>query len=366
MKTLEKKNSKFDFFRLNNFDFIRLFAASQVALVHGITHLEVEVLNPYLDFLNLFPGVPIFFFLSGFLISASWERNSNVTNFSLNRFYRIFPGLWGCILFSILLIFLFSFVLGENVNYFQLLYWLVMQGTFFPQWNPDFLSWFGVGVVNGSLWTIPVELTFYFFLPLIYFVSSSNKIKLEYLLLFLALLSFSTFYFLINFEIDSGLYLLFKKILSISFIPWIGMFCLGVLAQRYVEILHKYLANKVFLIFILFFLISILGTFYKIPVLFGSANDIGILNYLVLCALVFSMGYSNPELSDKYLQRNDISYGIYIYHMLIFNSLIMMNQLGLFSFILGIFLTIFIAYISWIYLENPMLKRKKISLYKRL
>ena len=109
-----------------------------------------------------------------------------------------------------------------------------------------------------------------------------------------------------------------------------------------------------------------MGIYYKIPVLFGSANDIGILNYLVLCALVFSMGYSNPELSDKYLKRNDISYGIYIYHMLIFNSLIMMDYLGLISFILGIFLTILIAYISWVYLENPMLKRKKISLYKRL
>ena len=366
MKTVDEKNLKFDFFRLNNFDFIRLIAALQVALVHGITHLEVKILNPFLDFLNLFPGVPIFFFLSGFLISASWERNSNVKNFSLNRFYRIFPGLWGCVLFSIFLIFLFSFILNENINYLQLLYWILMQGTFFPQWNPDFLSWFGVGVVNGSLWTIPVELTFYFLLPLIYFVSSTYKIKLEYLLFFLALLSFFTFYLLINLQFDSGFYLLLKKILTISFIPWIGMFCLGVLAQRYVEILYKYLANKVFLFLILFFLVSIMGIYYKIPVLFGSANDIGILNYLVLCALVFSIGYSKPELSDKFLQRNDISYGIYIYHMLIFNSLIMMDYLGFFSFILGILMTFLIASISWIYLENPMLKRKKISLYKRL
>ena len=95
MKTVDEKNLKFDFFRLNNFDFIRLIAALQVALVHGITHLEVKILNPFLDFLNLFPGVPIFFFLSGFLISASWERNSNVKNFSLNRFYRIFSRLMG-------------------------------------------------------------------------------------------------------------------------------------------------------------------------------------------------------------------------------------------------------------------------------
>ena len=66
MKTVDEKNLKFDFFRLNNFDFIRLIAALQVALVHGITHLEVKILNPFLDFLNLFPGVPIFFFSEWF------------------------------------------------------------------------------------------------------------------------------------------------------------------------------------------------------------------------------------------------------------------------------------------------------------
>ena len=54
-ETVDEKNLKFDFFRSNNFDFIRLIAALQVALVHRITHLEVEILNP-LDFLNLFPG----------------------------------------------------------------------------------------------------------------------------------------------------------------------------------------------------------------------------------------------------------------------------------------------------------------------
>ena len=95
------------------------------------------------------------------------------------------------------------------------------------------------------------------------------------------------------------------------------------------------------------------------------ANDIGILNYLVLCALVFSIGYSKPELSDKFLKRNDISYGIYIYHMLIFNSLIMMDYLGFFFYFRNTY-DFLIASISWIYLENPMLKRKKISLYKRL
>ena len=34
--------------------------------------------------------------------------------------------------------------------------------------HPDFLRGYGVGVLNGSLWTIPVELQFYALVPLIY------------------------------------------------------------------------------------------------------------------------------------------------------------------------------------------------------
>jgi peptidoglycan/LPS O-acetylase OafA/YrhL len=32
-------------------------------------------------------------------------------------------------------------------------------------YNPDFLRGYGVGVLNGSLWTISVELQFYVMLP---------------------------------------------------------------------------------------------------------------------------------------------------------------------------------------------------------
>jgi len=55
-------------FKTNNFDLVRLLAALQVILVHGY---GVE----YLPWLNsaiaMFPGVPMFFVISGFLVSAS-------------------------------------------------------------------------------------------------------------------------------------------------------------------------------------------------------------------------------------------------------------------------------------------------------
>ena len=85
-----------DYLRKNNFDLIRLAAASQVMLLHGITHLEVDA--PLLEqFVAYFPGVPAFFLISGFLISASWERNSDLRIFTANRALRIFPALWATV-----------------------------------------------------------------------------------------------------------------------------------------------------------------------------------------------------------------------------------------------------------------------------
>jgi peptidoglycan/LPS O-acetylase OafA/YrhL len=48
----------------NNFNLIRLFAALQVAIVHSASYLNIDI--QYLKFLDLFPGVPIFFLLAAF------------------------------------------------------------------------------------------------------------------------------------------------------------------------------------------------------------------------------------------------------------------------------------------------------------
>src|SRR4029079_4132783 len=140
----------------NNFDLIRLVAAAQVAFFHVVNHLGVPVnTNPFVGFASHLQGVPIFFVVSGFLISLSWERNSVPAEYARNRFLRIYPGLWVCLLVSIATAIVFgniSFARAEAIP------WFFAQITFGQFYNPDFLRSYGVGVLNGSLWTIPVEL----------------------------------------------------------------------------------------------------------------------------------------------------------------------------------------------------------------
>ena len=79
--------------RPNNFDLIRLIAAAQVMVHHSINHFHLR--GPWrniYEVIDAIPGVPIFFFVSGFLIVQSYESQSDrrIRNFFRNRTLRIY------------------------------------------------------------------------------------------------------------------------------------------------------------------------------------------------------------------------------------------------------------------------------------
>src|SRR5947208_2952799 len=82
--------------RQNNFDLIRLFAALQVVLLHATYHLEISnsLWDDFLKCVRPFPGVPIFFTISGFLIFASYDSNQSIKKYLKNRYLRIYPLLY--------------------------------------------------------------------------------------------------------------------------------------------------------------------------------------------------------------------------------------------------------------------------------
>lgn len=76
-------------FQPNNYDLLRLFAEFQVVFIHSVKELQLKK-KPAYDLLADFHGGSIFFILSGFLISAAWERNRDIVNFVKNRTLLIF------------------------------------------------------------------------------------------------------------------------------------------------------------------------------------------------------------------------------------------------------------------------------------
>jgi peptidoglycan/LPS O-acetylase OafA/YrhL len=152
----------------NNFDFLRFVAASSVIWYHTPVFLGrgVDPLGQWTGHLDTGSLAVIFFFvISGFLITQSFDRNNSPRSFIVNRFLRIWPPL-------VVVLLLCSFVLGPLVtefsrsqyfcdphlfsylqNVFCMQSYNVLPGVFSHNYHRE--------VINGSLWTIPVEVFMY-------------------------------------------------------------------------------------------------------------------------------------------------------------------------------------------------------------
>lgn len=344
---------RFDF-KKNNFDLVRLMAALQVAIVHGFEHLGVEQGRVFVNFISIFPGVPIFFVISGFLISASWERDSSLGSYIRNRVLRIYPALWACLLFSVLTVYL---VYPFDTNIPEFFSWVLAQTTFVQFYNPEFLRGYGVGVLNGSLWTIPVELQFYVLLPFLYlFFDRIGWRPLALLLFLLIFVGLNQIYIGSRGQSEGVI----VKLFGVSILPYLYMFLIGVLLQRNLAFVEKYLASKA-LLWLLVFLVTaaasrMLGFNY-------SGNDLNPILAISIALLTISFSYSYTARFSTLLKGNDISYGVYIYHMVIVNVLVHSKIFtpGL-SFFVMLISTVLIAYLSWVLIEKRALLLKKRSL----
>jgi peptidoglycan/LPS O-acetylase OafA/YrhL len=338
----------------NNFDLIRLFAASQVAILHIAFHLGVE--SSILRVVSLFPGVPIFFFVSGYLIYGSYEQSNKNPNTNLNffakRFLRLFPALWLCFVLSIVSIWASGYLSEVDFSISDFAIWVITQNTIFQFYNPDFMRGYGVGVINGSLWTISVELQFYILTPFLFLLL--NKLRSHYVILVLLFLVVAN---VSNTHLNEGLNV-YQKLLNVSFAPWLYMFMLGSLAYKYSS-LESVVKRINFIIFLVLFVVS-----HFVTKDYTWGNDINPISYLLLAALVLKAAYTKPSLSDSLLKKNDISYGIYIFHMPIVNYLMYQGMMGVNGLVLAVIATLVVSILSWFYYEKRILALKKSALRK--
>lgn len=347
--------SKIYFDKNNNFDLIRLFAALQVVYCHAISHFRIPN-NFFSDFISYFPGVPIFFTISGFLIANSFTRNPNVKSYLRNRSLRIFPALWVCLLITIILLIAFGIINSQNVFSLSFLSWILGQVTLFQFYTPDLLRAWGVGAPNGSLWTITVEYQFYILLPLILwlFNLSNRKIALTSVLI-LFLISILVSYISKGFDPES----LYTKLLGVSVLPYLHFFLVGIFAYLFWNRIGKYFNNNNALLWTLtYFTYSfIFSNTLKLFALDYSSNFFPWVSDFLLAGLILSIAFTKGGIAHKLLNGTDISYGVYIYHMVVINTIISLN-IQEYQLPIAFTATIIIAFISWKLVEKPALKLK--------
>ena len=250
-----------------------------------------------------------------------------------------------------------------HVSIAGLFEWVLAQVSIGQFYNPGFLRNYGVGVLNGSTWTITVELQFYVLVPVLYALlaldhSSRTQSNRRLLLLAVMFLLANQAYVLAASHHAGDLW---YKLAGVTFVPWLYMFLGGVLAQRNFRMLHSWLAGRFTLV-----LIAYCALAWPLSSIFGWSlgNDLGPLFFCALALLTFAAAFSYVGLSDLALRRNDISYGVYLYHMPVVNLLLALGLGGTVgSLLLAMAATILLALFSWVVVEKPALRLKRHALY---
>jgi len=230
--------------RVNNFDLLRLLAALQVAIIHSIAILKptghfARLLEAGLD---RFPGVPIFFVISGVLISKSYERSDSLRDYLRNRCLRIFPGLWVCLVVSVAVILALGVGTLGRITTPDWLLWWAGQMSIFQNFQAAFLEPLSTGL-NRSLWTIPVELEFYIVLPALYGILRLRKRLGNIRLLAIGLASLAVQLLIVNSARSVGQVGAYS-LLGGTLAPYLWMFLVGVSIQRNWGTVRRWLVGR--------------------------------------------------------------------------------------------------------------------------
>ncbi len=173
--------------RFNVLDLMRFSAALSVVLYH---YTAGESSDPFVLISEItkfgYLGVPLFFMISGFVISAS-ALNRTPAEFAISRSTRLYPTVFVCLTMTVLIVQTLTF--GQNeISLLQYLTNLTILNTYAGQ---DY--------IDDVYWTLLAELKFYFciFLLLVFGLFDKFKIWLTiWMLLTITFLAFNQPFFM--------------------------------------------------------------------------------------------------------------------------------------------------------------------------
>jgi peptidoglycan/LPS O-acetylase OafA/YrhL len=333
----------------NGFNLVRLLCALLVVVFHGyqLNTLRTAVdpvttwLQPNGDLGGLAVGV--FFLLSGIFVTQSWVRDPHLPRYALRRIARIVPGLFVCVLLTVLVGYAFfseqglaglagrapwQYVFG-NATLHQLRYII-------PPEEMNIAGLFGGQALNGSLWTLYWEARMYVMLALIGVCA------------------------------------------ALPMVTWLRTCALFLLlaANLFPDVAAGYVWEvRIWSLFLTGMLLQTVAADLRVgPVQVAGALALAALNWtrfaaltsspltwfgiaLAACALALWAGSARiPRIG--HIQRHDYSYGVYIYHWPVILTLrAMLPPTGALRLTaLAMVITLILAALSWHLVEAPALR----------
>ncbi len=359
MAQLQSSNSKM----LPNLGPLRGFLALTVVLLHiplMTKNMGLPYFNDWAIFNKGYNAVWGFFTLSGFLIiNLLYKEREKSGTVQIKQFYarriiRIYPVYYAVLLFGL---FFYHYLLGFFNIKFDASYSLLEGLAWCMALLPNiFFSLFDPGGILSVLWSIGIEEQFYLIIAPI-----SKFVRSQKFAIILAL--FTVLYFILYFNHYTDFFRRFR--FMYFYFSFGGLFAvLNSQGKINFLILPKYFRLLLYALFFLYFFTNIFEF---------QSEPLKHLFSMILFA-VFILNISNEDtyvIKHKFLNYlGDISYGIYMYHMIALtlvtfiavklNVATLFGSLGsiLFLNIFTIGITICLAHFSYVYFEKAILNLK--------
>lgn len=327
----------------NNFLILRLGAASLV--VYGHAFALAAPCNICQDFASKWLqyrysgdiGLHIFFVISGFLVSASFDKRKNLCAFLWSRALRIFPALWICLLLMVVVGAFFS-SMPANEFYTNGQTWEFLINNFslyqFVENLPGIFSTSRYAqAANGSLWTLGIEARLYILVAIFGILGWSANRKVSNALIVLMVL--------IGCFIPSHIPLIGE---NPNHLRVGAYFAIGVLLYSNRDLIP--MSGQVLAMLVLCAALSYGTANYEIA--FGAMIAYGVLWF------AFTKKIELPRFVHDY------SYGIYLYGWPIEQIIhYVQPDLGPYKMVLIALPTAWLAgAISWLFIEKPSMRMK--------
>jgi peptidoglycan/LPS O-acetylase OafA/YrhL len=334
--------------KTNAIGFVRLALASCVLFAHGVELAGYGIDSTRWGTL----AVLGFFSLSGLLVAQSFEHCQGPLDFIWRRTLRVYPGYWANLVMTAFVVIPITWYLskGDLNDYWSgdnsPIHYVLGSVKLVTGFVGDIRHVFDANpvpkIVNGSLWTLPIEFICYIGLMALGWMGA---LKTKYVAPLLAVCFLILWITRPDFHLPKSV----AKIADPMVIELYLAFTLGVCAYIYRDFIQ---------------ILSWLGWLCALFSALVLWNGLGFLGeWLRPFTTAYLVLWLSVAIPIKHFERHgDISYGVYIYAFPITQALVLLNvhRMPLFYFTLITVMTMVLATASWLTVESPALKLKRL------
>lgn len=327
----------------NSFDIIRYFLSFAVL----VSHFREMTNIPYYFPMSSPDAVHGFFILSGFLVFYSYIRKPDLHHYIDRRARRILP--------PYLFIVTLCWGIGAIVSvlpvkeYFcssQLWKYMLANYSFLNFIEPSLPGCFNGGPVNGSLWTMKVEILLYITVPIVYYLMKKFRPFPVFIVIFIFSTLYNELFYYLNEKTGQEIFSILKRQVGGQLL----YFYSGTLILFYFDYFRKYI-KYIFptALFVCYFRYDIPLLVYIEPLAFAAVL-IGCAYYIKW--FVFMRKFGN------------VAYGIYLFHFPVIQLSVWLGlneKSDILCFALCVMGTLLLSVLSWLLLEKPILSNRLFS-----